>query len=324
MKIVITGGCGYIGSHIARALKQHDKDNQVYTIDRVRRDHTLKGIDGYLHEDYASKSSLLWISEIQPDVIVHCAGSSLVGESMTNPAEYYENNIAKTITLLTHVKDLDKKPLILFSSSASVYGNPAIVPVYESDPKLPISPYGVSKHVTERMLSDYHAAYGIPSVCFRYFNAAGAEPFTHDLGQAPGASHIIARILEAKLAGQTFTLNGIDYDTPDRTCIRDYIHVWDLADAHIRAIDWMNNENEKHAAVMNLGTEHGISNQEIIDYVMLNYNGIDVAVGPRRPGDPDRLVANYTVAYTLLKWKPNYSTINQLVDSAYKWYTRDV
>ena len=104
----------------------------------------------------------------------------------------------------------------------------------------------------------------------------------------------------------------------------DYIHVWDLADAHIRAIDWMNNENEKHAAVMNLGTEHGISNQEIIDYVMLNYNGIDVAVGPRRPGDPDRLVANYTVAYTLLKWKPNYSTINQLVDSAYKWYTRDV
>jgi UDP-glucose 4-epimerase len=324
MKIVITGGCGYIGSHIARALKLHDKENHVYIIDQVRRDHTLKGVDGFLHQDYASRASLMWISEIAPDVIVHCAGSSLVGESMTNPAVYYENNIAKTITLLSHLKDFDKKPLILFSSSASVYGNPVTVPVYEADPKFPISPYGVSKHVTERMLSDYHAAYGIPSVCFRYFNAAGAEPFTHDLGQAPGASHIIARILEAKIAGQTFTLNGIDYATPDRTCVRDYIHVWDLADAHIRAISWMINQDKTYAAVMNLGTQHGISNQEIIDYIMLNYSGVDVAVGPRRAGDPDRLVANADLAYTLLKWKPTYSTINQIVDSAYKWYTREL
>ena len=324
MKIVITGGCGYIGSHVARALKLHDKENHVYIIDQVRRDHTLKGVDGFLHQDYASRASLMWISEIAPDVIVHCAGSSLVGESMTNPAVYYENNIAKTITLLSHLKDFDKKPLILFSSSASVYGNPVTVPVYEADPKFPISPYGVSKHVTERMLSDYHAAYGIPSVCFRYFNAAGAEPFTHDLGQAPGASHIIARILEAKIAGQTFTLNGIDYATPDRTCVRDYIHVWDLADAHIRAITWMINQDKTYAAVMNLGTQHGISNQEIIDYIMLNYSGVDVAVGPRRAGDPDRLVANADLAYTLLKWKPTYSTINQIVDSAYKWYTREL
>jgi UDP-glucose 4-epimerase len=324
MKIVITGGCGYIGSHIARALKQHDSKNRIYTIDRVRRDHTLKNVDGYLHEDYASKSSLLWITELDPDVIIHCAGSSLVGESMTNPAEYYENNIAKTITLLSHVKDLRKKPLILFSSSASVYGNPATVPVYESDPNLPISPYGVSKHVTERLLSDYHAAYGVPSVCFRYFNAAGAEPFTHDLGQAPGASHIVARILEAKLAGRSFVLNGADYNTPDRTCIRDYIHVWDLADAHIRAIEWMNRQDTKQAAVMNLGTQHGISNQEIIDYVTVNYGGIDVVVGPRRPGDPDRLVADSERATQVLKWKPVYSTINQIVDSAYKWYTREL
>jgi UDP-glucose 4-epimerase len=324
MKIVITGGCGYIGSHIARALTQHNNENRVYIIDRVRRDHTLKDIAGYLHEDYASKSSLLWITKLEPDVIVHCAGSSLVGESMTNPAEYYENNVANTIALLSCVKDLRKKPLILFSSSASVYGNPVTVPVYESDPKLPISPYGVSKHVTERLLSDYHAAYGVPSVCFRYFNAAGAEPFAYDLGQAPGASHIVARILEAKLAGRSFVLNGADYNTPDRTCIRDYIHVWDLADAHIRAIEWMNNEDKPYAAVMNLGTEHGISNQEIIDYVMLNYGGLDIIVGPRRPGDPDRLVANYNVAHTLLNWKPNYSTINQIVDSAYKWYTREL
>jgi UDP-glucose 4-epimerase len=324
MKILITGGCGYIGSHIARALKRHDVNNQIYIIDRERRDHALNDANGYLHSDYAARSSLLWISDLEPDVLVHCAGSSLVGESVTNPAEYYENNISKTITLLTHIKDLKKKPLILFSSSASVYGNPVQIPVYEADPKLPISPYGVSKHVTERLLSDYHAAYGVPSVCFRYFNAAGAEPFNYDLGQAPGASHIIARILEAKLAGETFTLNGIDYNTPDRTCIRDYIHVWDLADAHIRAIEWMINQSQTHAAVMNLGTQHGISNQEIIDYVALNYGGVNVSIGPRRLGDPDRLVANADLAYTLLKWKPNYSTINQIVDSAYKWYTRGI
>lgn len=324
MKIVITGGCGYIGSHIARALKQHDSINHIYVIDRERREHTLTSTEGFLHADYASKQSLLWIQELEPDVVVHCASDTLVGESVADPAKYYENNVSKTITLLNCLKDLKKKPLVLFSSSASVYGNPVQIPVYETDPKLPISPYGVSKHITERMLSDYHAAYGMPSVCFRYFNAAGAEPFNFDLGQAPGASHIIARILEAKLAGKTFVLNGIDYNTPDRTCIRDYIHVWDLADAHIRAIEWMSNQQETYAAVMNLGTQHGISNQEIIDYIALNYGGVDVTVGPRRPGDPDRLVANADLAYTLLKWKPNYSTINQIVDSAYKWYTREL
>jgi len=324
MKIVITGGCGYIGSHIARALKQHDSTNYVYVIDRERRDHTLKDTEGFLHVDYASKQSLLWIQELEPDVVVHCASDTLVGESVADPAKYYENNVAKTVTLLNCLKDLKKKPLVLFSSSASVYGNPVQIPVYEADLKLPISPYGASKHITERMLSDYHTAYGMPSVCFRYFNAAGAEPFNFDLGQAPGASHIIARILEAKLAGKTFVLNGIDYNTPDRTCVRDYIHVWDLADAHIRAIEWMANQQETYAAVMNLGTQHGISNQEIIDYIALNYGGVNVSVGPRRPGDPDRLVANADLAYTLLKWKPNYSTINQIVDSAYKWYTREL
>jgi len=324
MKIVITGGCGYIGSHIARALKQYDSTNYIYVIDRERRDHTLKDTDGFLHSDYSSKQSTMWISELEPDVVVHCASDTLVGESVADPAKYYENNVAKTVTLLSCLKDLKKKPLVLFSSSASVYGNPVQIPVYEADPKLPISPYGASKHITERMLSDYHAAYGMPSVCFRYFNAAGAEPFNFDLGQAPGASHIIARILEAKLAGKTFVLNGIDYNTPDRTCIRDYIHVWDLADAHIRAIEWMANQSETYAVVMNLGTQHGISNQEIIDYIALNYGGVDVAVGPRRPGDPDRLVANADIAYTLLKWKPVYSTINQIVDSAYKWYTREL
>jgi len=322
MKVVVTGGCGYIGSHIARALKYQDPKNQVYVIDRERREHTLDNISGYLHSDFASRSSLMWVTELEPDVIVHCAADTLVGESVADPAKYYENNISKTITLMTHVKDLKKKPLILFSSSASVYGNPGNRAVVESDLKLPISPYGVSKHVIERLLSDYQTAYNIPSVCFRYFNAAGAGfGDIVDLGQAPGASHIIARIIEAKLANKTFTLNGQDYNTPDGTCIRDYIHVWDIAIAHLKAIDWMLNGNS-HAAVMNLGTNTGISNQQIIDYIRKQYGDFLMEVGPRRAGDPDILIAEANVARTIIKWTPEHSTIEEIVDSAWKWYNR--
>ena len=322
MKIVITGGCGYIGSHVARAFRQHYPDGRIYIIDRERRHHTLRGTDGFLHADYASKQSLMWISEIAPTVIVHCAGDVLVGESVDNPAKYYDNNVAKTITLLSHVKDLKHIPFVLFSSSASVYRNPSTTPIIESAPVQPISPYGISKAIVERLLADYNGAYKLPSVCFRYFNACGAEPVNHDLGQAPNASHIIARILEAKLRNTAFTLNGNDYNTPDRTCIRDYVHVWDLANAHIRATEWVLGQNTKPAAVFNLGTKSGISNQEILDYVLLNHGPIEVKVGPRRPGDPDCLIANAELAQRTLGWTPAHSTIDQIIDSAWQWYNR--
>jgi UDP-glucose 4-epimerase len=321
MKIVITGGCGYIGSHIARYLKQHVENASIYVIDRERRDHTLKNVNGFLHTDYVSRQSLLWLDELQPDVIVHCAGDISVGESVTDPAKYYDNNVAKTITFLNHVKDYKKKPLVLFSSSASVYGNPDHVPLVETDRVKPITPYGHSKDIIEVVLQNYNQAYGLPSVCFRYFNAAGAEPHNYDLGQAPGAGHIIARLLESKIQGKSFTLNGIDYATPDRTCIRDYIHVWDLADAHYRAIQW---NTDDRWAVFNLGTNSGISNQQIVDYIIANYGTLQINVGPRRPGDPDRLIADSSLANRVLGWQPNYSTINQIIDSAYKWYTSGI
>ena len=324
MKIVVTGGCGYIGSHVARAFKQHYPDCRMYVIDRERREHTLRGVDGFLNSDYASKQSLMWVKEIAPEIVVHCAGDILVGESVDNPAKYYDNNVAKTITFLSHIKNLKQLPLILFSSSASVYGNPTTTPVLESAPIQPISPYGISKSITERLLADYNGSYKLPSVCFRYFNACGAEPVHHDLGQAPGASHIIARVLEAKILGTAFTLNGNDYNTPDCTCIRDYVHVWDLADAHIRAAEWALGQNTRPAAVFNLGTRHGISNQEIIDYVQTKYGAFEIKLGARRAGDPDCLVADAELAHHVLQWKPNYSTIDQIVDSAWLWYNRDV
>jgi UDP-glucose 4-epimerase len=318
MKIAITGGCGYIGSHIGRYLKQHNECS-VYVIDRERRDHALRGVDGFLHADYVSKQSLLWLTELAPDVVVHCAGDISVRESVEDPAKYYDNNVSKTITFLNHVKDLKKKPLVLFSSSASVYGNPDHVPLVETDCVRPISPYGHTKDIVEVLLQNYNQAYELPSVCFRYFNAAGAEPFNYDLGQAPGAGHIIARLLESKIRDEFFTLNGIDFDTPDRTCIRDYIHVWDLADAHHKAIHW---NADKRFAVFNLGTNSGISNQQIVDYITLNYGPLKLIAGPRRPGDPDQLIADATLAKQVLNWEPQYSTLNQIVDSAYKWYCK--
>lgn len=324
--IIVTGGCGYIGSHVARAFKKNG--DRVFIVDRVKREHTLKGIDGYVISDFVTEESLSTIIDLQPDVIVHCAGTSLVGPSMTDPAEYYENNIVKTLALLNVVKSLEKKPLIMFSSSASVYGNPKRLPINEMDPKDPISPYGNTKYMTELILRDYCRAYGINSVCFRYFNAAGAEPFNFDLGQEPGATHIIARVLEASLAKRAVTINGDDYNTPDGTCVRDYVHVWDIALAHVKAAGFINDivdENTTAISLMfNLGTNKGISNKEIVDYVHGRYGLVHVNFGPRREGDPDELVADPHSANDLLFWFPEYSDIETIIDSAYKWYSSGI
>jgi UDP-glucose-4-epimerase GalE len=319
--VIVTGGCGYIGSHVARAFQQNG--DTVHVIDQVKRDHTLKTIDGYLIADFASDESLAFIINVCPDVIVHCAGTSLVGPSMTDPAVYYDNNISKTIKMLNVLKVWDKKPVILFSSSASVYGKPDSWPVTEENDIKPISPYGATKAMTERILADYQHAYGIHSMCFRYFNAAGAEPFNLDLGQEPGATHIVARALEASMANRAFTINGDDYDTDDGTCVRDYVHVWDLAQAHILGVNYLLDDYPQPGAyVLNLGTREGISNKQIVDYVFNKYGLPFVNYGPRRSGDPDVLVADATHAKNLLGWVPEHSNIKTIIDSAHKWYTK--
>jgi UDP-glucose 4-epimerase len=322
-RIVVTGGCGYIGSHVARAFKQNG--DHVVVIDRVRRDHTLKDLDGYYIGDFANHDSLATIMDYAPDVIVHCAGTSLVGPSMTDPGEYYDNNISKTIQLLNWVKDFDKKPLIMFSSSASVYGEPDKLPIAEHARKNPISPYGNTKAMTEEILKDYWGAYALPSMCFRYFNAAGAMPGTADLGQEPEATHIVARVLEASIAGRAFTINGGDFATPDGTCIRDYVHVWDIAQAHVKGVEYLYKFSDipnVGASVFNLGTNKGVSNKQIVDYVVDKYGLPFVNFGPTRWGDPAELVADATEAQEKLGWRPEYSDINTVIDTAYKWYTR--
>jgi UDP-glucose 4-epimerase len=319
--VVVTGGCGYIGSHVARAFKQNN--DTVHIIDQVNREHTLKDIDGYLIADFASDEALAMIVNLAPDVVVHCAGTSLVGPSITDPAEYYTNNIVKTIALLNVVRHMSKRPVILFSSSASVYGVPDTWPTDEGSDIQPISPYGATKAMTERILDDYFKAYDIHSMCFRYFNAAGAEPFNSDLGQEPGATHIVARALEASIANRAFTINGDDYDTDDGTCVRDYVHVWDLAQAHILGVNYLLDDYPQPGAyVLNLGTREGISNKQIVDYVFNKYGLPFVNYGPKRPGDPDILVADATQAKNLLGWVPKYSNIETIINSAHKWYTK--
>ena len=326
-KIIVTGGCGYIGSHVARAFRLNNPENKVIIVDRVFREHTLKDIDGFQYTDFSSDEALSFIRMEEPDVIVHCAGTSLVGPSVTDPGEYYDNNISKTIKMLNVIKDMPKKPLIMFSSSASVYGVPKSVPILESAPKNPISPYGNTKAMTETILRDYAAAYGIESVIFRYFNAAGAMPDTYDLGQEPGATHIVARILEASINGTAFTLYGSDYDTPDGSCIRDYVHVWDIAQAHVLASEKYANfdksdKNYGLSLIFNLGTNKGVSNFDIIKYVTSKYGLEQLMVQHRRPGDPDELVANADLARSFLGWEVKYG-IEEIIDSAYNWYTRN-
>lgn len=318
--IVVTGGCGYIGSHIVRAFKQAYPDCKMVVVDRVRRGHTLVGVDWFIMDDFASAATLKNIVDMKPDVVVHCAGTSLVGPSILNPSEYYTNNVSNTIKLLDALKDMEKSPVVMFSSSASVYGE-ANVPAFETDPVTPISPYGKTKAIVEQVFVDYALAYGLNSVCFRYFNAAGAMPGSNDLGQEPGATHIIARILEAKNADATFTLNGKTYDTFDGTCIRDYIHVWDIAQAHIAAYT-KHEDGMVGAQVFNLGTNTGTSNQDILNYVAGKYGKIKVKIGPKRAGDPNELIANSNKAKLLLDWSPRYSTLGQIIDTAQAWYTR--
>jgi UDP-glucose 4-epimerase len=325
MKIVVTGGCGYIGSHVARAFKMNG--DEVYIIDRVKREHTLKDIDGYFIGDFISDASLATIYDVAPDIIVHCAGTSLVGPSMTNPAEYYENNVVKTVGLMNLVKNLDKKPIIMFSSSASVYGEPDCLPIKEYDEVKPLSPYGSTKATCELILQDYSRAYGIDTVCFRYFNAAGAMPGTYDLGQEPEATHIVARVLEAAIAGRGVTINGSDFETEDGTCIRDYVHVWDIALAHVRAAGYVIRKRQGRisgniAETFNLGTNVGVSNKQIVDYVFDKYGISFVNYGPPRAGDPAELVADSSRAREELGWTPQHSNIKTIIDSAYKWYVR--
>jgi UDP-glucose-4-epimerase GalE len=284
--IVVTGAAGYIGGQTALLLK--NTNYNVVGIDRKPCPDQLKDtFTTYTQADIADNTGLSAVLMAQPYAVIHCAGTSLVGPSVTNPAEYYDNNMVKTKTLVDLIVRSLPKTKFIFSSSAAVYGTPFMTPCHEVDPKEPISPYGESKLMVEMLLESYHRAYKLNYVAFRYFNACGADSLGRH-GQEPGATHIIARVLEAIRDDAEFTLNGVDYPTPDGTCVRDYVHVEDIARAHVQALD-----AEIPAGVYNLGMNTGTSNREIIAAAeRVTGRKLKVVLGAARPGDPAVLTAS--------------------------------
>lgn len=298
--ICVTGATGFIGGAICYELKK--RGFEVFGVDLVKRDHLMPYIDYFVQTDFVNLPNIA--TDHSFGVVIHCAGTSLVNPSVKSPIEYYDNNVAKTIKLIEWCAKTEKK--IIYSSSASVYKTKN-APLMEEDPLDPITPYAKSKKMVEDVLADCARAYNLSSVVFRYFNACGAIPGGIH-GQDPGASHIFPKLFECE---KDFELNGTDYDTRDGTCIRDYVHITDIAKAHILAID-------KHAnGIYNLGSEVGNTNLEIINQVGKSY----INVG-RREGDTDCLIADSTSAKYMLGWVP-LSTLSDIVNDLNGWYSSD-
>ena len=316
MRVIVTGGAGYIGGETV--LKLLDAGHSVLAIDRaIPPDHLIACGAKWHTGDFANEVGLDCINSFQPDAIVHCAGTSLVGPSIVNPEEYYDNNFVKTKAMLDYiVKNKLTNIRVIFSSSAATYGNPIMTPVNEVDPTEPISPYGQSKLMIDWMLKSYQHAYGLDFVSFRYFNACGADSQTRH-GQPAGATHIIARVLESVKNGTNFTLYGTDYPTDDGTCVRDYIHVEDLANAHIVAM-----KKDIPSDIYNLGTNIGYSNLDIIQ-ASATVTKIPVTHknGPKREGDPAVLTADAGKFMGVSEWQPKF-TLEDIICHAWAWYAK--
>ena len=312
--VLITGASGYIGAQTAIAFA--DAGWQVYGVDR---EHPSKIISDFckkfLISDFWSEEALYLLGIVKPDVIVHCAGTSLVGPSIKNPAEYYQNNFVATKTLLDHVVKSNLRTRMIFSSSAATYGEPILTPISEEDPQMPVNPYGQSKLMTEMMLESYRVAYGLDYVGFRYFNVCGADSQGRN-GQRSGATHIIARVLESIKNNTAFTINGVDYATEDGTCVRDYVHVEDIARAHLLAAQ------HAECGFYNLSTGSGYSNRMIVD-TAINTIGVEkeIGTGPMRPGDPAILVGNPRKFSEAVGWNPKHS-LESIIDTAWQWYNK--
>ena len=310
--VIVTGAAGYIGGEIA--LLANDAGHTVIGIDRDPCPAHLRDVMTFVQADFDSNESYKKMLEVRPDAIVHCAGTSLVGPSIKKPSEYYGNNVVKTIQLLNFVSQALPATRIIFSSSAAVYGEPIMTPCHEVDPCEPISPYGESKMMIEQVLKSYHTAYNLNYVAFRYFNACGADSQGRH-GQAPGATHIIARVLESIRDNSKFVLYGTTYPTEDGTCVRDYVHVEDIARAHVMALD-----SGIPCGIYNLGSSQGTSNAEIIKAAMhVTDKQLAVTVGEKREGDPPVLTASSDKFTSVAGNWAQYS-LTDMIAHAWAWY----
>ncbi len=318
MKILVVGGAGYIGSHMVKMLRETGYEPVV--LDNLSTGHAdAVGTAPLFMSDIRSQNTLDCLFESTKfEAVMHFAACSQVGESMSDPGHYYDNNVAGTINLLNVMQKHGVKRFI-FSSSAAVYGYPGVALINERTATAPINPYGQSKRMVEQVLEDMAKAYGIQYTALRYFNAAGADP-EGQLGERHDPeTHLIPLVLKVA-SGQTNAMRifGRDYDTPDGTCIRDYVHVNDLCRAHELALQRLLGGGD--SAVFNLGNGLGFSVQEVIDAAReVTGHPIPCINAPRRPGDPDRLVADSTLARKTLGWRPVYSNLETIIGHAWQW-----
>ncbi|WP_431087399.1 UDP-glucose 4-epimerase GalE [Paenibacillus sp. 8b26] len=319
MAILVTGGAGYIGSHTVAELL--DRGEEVVVLDNLQTGHKAALLGGKLYEGDLRDKELLsrLFSENSIDAVIHFAANSLVGESMQNPGKYYDNNVFGALSLLEAMKDAGVHRIV-FSSTAATYGEPEKVPIEEGDRTEPTNVYGETKLMMERMMSWFDKVLGIKYVSLRYFNAAGA----HESGKIGEdhrpESHLIPLVLQTALKQRPhIAVFGEDYATPDGTCIRDYIHVSDLADAHVRAVNYLREGHDSN--VFNLGNGQGFSVKEVIETAR-KVTGLDIPVvtEPRRAGDPAVLVASSDKARSVLGWSPARTQLEDIMSGAWGWH----
>jgi UDP-glucose 4-epimerase len=324
MAILVTGGAGYIGSHSVLTLQKAGYevivlDSLVYghqdLVDEVLKVKLIVGSTcdrALLREVFANH---------QIDAVMHFAAYAYVGESVTEPAKYYDNNVVGTLTLLEAMLEANVKTFV-FSSTCATYGIPDSVPITEDQSQNPINPYGATKLMVERILQDFSHAYDFRSVCLRYFNAAGADP-EGNLGEDHNPeTHLIPLVLQTALGQrESVSVFGTDYDTPDGTCIRDYIHVLDIAQAHILALKYLLGNGATD--VFNLGNASGFSVKEVIETARkITGKEIKAEFSDRRPGDPPALVGSGAKAQKILGWQPAYSNLDDIISHAWQWHQK--
>lgn len=320
--VMAVGGAGYIGSHVVRALKEDNRD--VVVVDNLSKGHieAIKGIPFEKADIKDQEAIKNIIKKYNVDSVIHFAASIEAGESMKTPYEYYENNFVGTLNLLNALKETGVNKLV-FSSTAAVYGEPSEIPITENCAKKPINVYGRTKYFMEQAMADFDMAYGLKYCALRYFNACGAHP-SGDIGEAHSPeTHLIALIMK-RLLGQLkeFKLYGDDYDTPDGTCIRDYIHVCDLAQAHILALDYLYKGGKSTA--FNIGNGNGYSNLDILKTIeKVTGKKVEYTVSERRPGDPAILVASSKKIMDELGFKPKYDSLEEIIKTAWNWYQKN-
>ena len=321
--ILVTGGAGYIGAHACKALSQAGYtpvtyDNLVYGHERaVKWGPFEKGdiLDGARLSEVMQRH--------KPSAVMHFAAFAYVGESVTDPAKYYRNNVVGTLSLLDTMRSQGISRIV-FSSTCATYGMPDTVPIAEDTPQKPINPYGASKLMIERVLSDYGDAYGLGSIALRYFNAAGADA-NCEIGESHDPeTHLIPLVLDAASGVRpNITILGEDYPTPDGTCIRDYVHVTDIAEAHVCALGKLGGGAALRRAY-NLGTGSGFSVAQVIEAAgKVTGCAIPVVRGPRRPGDPAQLLADARLSARELGWTARHSSLENILTTAWRWHQRN-